>query len=91
MNNRYHVRISHKRTTVSLDNILSALMSLYLGVEPGSPEAHKSVRIWMQERLDRANDPCRIHVSQWIKLEIVGELISKDLAEKYGDWLLRSG
>ena len=40
MKNRYHIRFGERRTTVCLDNTLSILMSLYLGVEPGSLDAH---------------------------------------------------
>lgn len=87
MKNRYHVKLGGRRTTVCVDNLLSILLSLSLGVKPDSKEAHSAIRTWMQERIDRGNDPGRIRVSQWIQREVVEALISKDLAAKYGEWL----
>lgn len=91
MKKRYHIRLGERRTTVCLDNTLSVLMCLHLGVEPGTREAHSTIRRWMQEKIDLSDDPRRIRVSQWLQQEIVEELISKELAEKYSDWLLKEG
>jgi hypothetical protein len=88
---RYHVMLGERRTTVCLDTTLSVLMGLYLGVEPGSLEAHSAIRRWMQEKIDSSDDPGRIRVSQWLQREIVEELISKELAENYNAWLLKEG
>jgi len=47
----YHVTLGCRRTTVSLDIILSELLALKLGVEPDAPEAHAVVRQWLQAKL----------------------------------------
>ena len=46
-----------RRTTVSLDQIISVLLSLKLGYDPGSEDAHSAVRAYLQEKLDVKNDP----------------------------------
>lgn len=91
MKKRYHIRLGGRRTTVCLDNTLSVLMCLHLGVEPDTREAHSAIRKWMQERIVLNDDPGRIRVSQWLQREIVEELISRDLADKYSEWLLKDG
>ena len=91
MKERYHVRLGERRTTVCLDTILSVLLSLHLELEPGTKGTHSAIRSWMQKRIDRVDDPGRIRVSQWLQREIVEELISRELAEKYGDWMLKEG
>lgn len=91
MKDIYHVMLGKRRTTVCVDTILSVLLSLHLGLIPGTEETHSAIRIWMQKRIDKVNDPGRIRVSQWLQREIIEELIPKELAEKYGDWLLNDG
>lgn len=91
MKERYHVRLGERRTTVCLETTLSVLLSLHLGLEPGTIGTHSAIRGWLQERIDRVNDPGRIRVSQWLQREIVEALISRELAEKYGKWLLKDG
>lgn len=83
--------LGNRRTTVCVDTILSILLGLHLGLIPGSAETHSAIRSWMQKRIDKVNDPGRIRVSQWLQREIIEELISEELAEKYGDWLLNDG
>ncbi|MEO9206561.1 MAG: hypothetical protein ABI296_12760 [Gammaproteobacteria bacterium] len=41
---RYHIKVSDKRTTISLDKIISDLIAIKLGVDPSSEEAHSAVR-----------------------------------------------
>lgn len=85
---RDHVILGKKRTTVSLDNNLSILLSLQLGRQPKTPQAHTAVRQWLQARLDDGNDPGRSHTSQWLNSEVVHALITPALAERYGQWIL---
>lgn len=63
----YHVTLRKRRTTVSLDNILSVNVALRLGELPGTPDAHSAVRAYLQEKLDKAADPKRDYVSQWLR------------------------
>jgi hypothetical protein len=87
---RYHVTLGTKRTTVSLDNTLSVLLSLRLGQPPHTPQAQRAVRHWLQARLDEHKDYNRCRTSQWLRNEVVYALITDDLAELYGRWLDQS-
>lgn len=48
---RLHISFNGERTTVAVDNTLSALLAIKLGHEPETPEAWRAVREWLQERL----------------------------------------
>ena len=84
---RYHVTLGPKRTTVSLDNTLSVLLSLRLGQPPQTPQAQRVVRHWLQARLDEQKDYNRCRTSQWLRDEVVYALITNDLAALYDRWL----
>jgi hypothetical protein len=87
---RYHVTLGKKRTTVNLDNMLSILLSLQLGQKPQTPRAHSVVRQWLQARLDDGNDPGRSRTSQWLNNEVIQALITPKLEERYGQWVMAS-
>ncbi len=84
---RFHVRLGDKRTTVSIDRTLVELMALKLGEQPYSEEAHQAIRLWLQDRLDEANDPGRYKVSQWLQSEIIHALADKKVSNLYERWL----
>ena len=46
----YHVRLGERRTTVSLDNIISVLLSLKLGHEPRTEDANSAVQSYLQAK-----------------------------------------
>ena len=50
---RYHVVIDEVRTTVTLATVLSELLSLKLGAQPGTEQAHGAVRQWLQGQCPR--------------------------------------
>jgi hypothetical protein len=85
---RYHVTLGSKRTTVSLDTVLSSLLAIRLGSMPQSPEAHTAVRAWLQQQLDKANDPGRCLLSQWLRDQALLFLVDKRLSDTYLDALL---
>jgi len=85
---RYHILRGGHRTTISLDTTLSAIMSLKLKTEPGTPEAHTAIRAWIQHRVDEENDPGHQQFSQWIQSEIVLYLVDKKLSTTYWDWVI---
>jgi hypothetical protein len=87
---RYHVTLGPKRTTVSLDNTLSVLLSLRLGQPPHTPQAQRAVRHWLQARLDEHKDYHSCRTSQWLRNEVVYALITDDLAQLYDRWLDQS-
>jgi len=84
---RYHVRLGRRRTTVSVDKIVSEYLALHLGSTPGTLEAHGTVRAWLQAQLDRNNDPGRGRVSQWLLGEALEAMVSPALRAAYGRWL----
>ena len=83
---RFHVQLGDKRTTVSIDRTLTELMALKLGEQPYSEEAHQAIRLWLQDKLDEANDPGRYKVSQWLQSEIVHALVDNNLSKLYWEW-----
>ena len=87
---RYHLTLGRKRTTVSLDTLLSDLLAIRLGSFPHSPQAHGAIRAWLQQQLDQANDPGRIRVSQWLRDQAVLFLVDNHLSNTYLDWLLEN-
>lgn len=86
-NQRYHVTLGPKRTTVSLDNHLSLLLSLKLGYAPQTPQAQRAVRHWLQARLDEHRDYHRAHTSQWLGEEVIRALISAEVKNLYIQWM----
>ena len=85
---RYHLTLGSKRTTVSLDNMVSDLLAIRLGSLPQSPQAHGLVRAWLQQQLNWVNNPRFSRVSHWLRGQAVLFLVDKQLSETYLDWLL---
>ena len=48
---RYHVRFKGRRTTVTLDKILSQLIAAEFGVMPDRQDYHSTVQQWLQATL----------------------------------------
>lgn len=86
-NQRYHVTLGSRRTSVSLDNFLSLLLSLKLGHTPQTPQAQRAVRHWLQARLDEHGDYNRVQTSQWLTEEVLHALISAEVTNLYDQWM----
>src|SRR5512147_2160956 len=82
----YHVTLGKRRTTVSLDNILSVVLALKFGTEPGTEEAHAAVRRYLQDKLDGGNDLKRYYVSQWLREQALFELMDPKVTKMYWKW-----
>ncbi len=82
---RFHVALGERRTTVSMDKVLSDFLALHFGKAPGSPEAHTAIRAWAQRELDGSNDPGRIAVSQWLAGQALVLLARPELVEAWMD------
>lgn len=87
MKPRYHVQLGSKRTTVTLDQLLSDLLALKLGFQPNTPEAHAAVRAWLQNALDRGNDPGRCMTSQWLTKAAIMEIAESELRQAWNQLL----
>ncbi len=83
---RYHISMKIRgkptRTTISIDDILSELLELKLGGEPGTLEAHSLGREWLQKKYD---DEVKTGAeeSRWFKREVVLFIVEKGLREKW--------
>ena len=87
-NLRFHLWHGTRRTTVSLDTLLSSYLALHLGHTPETPQAHQAVRRWLQQRLNEHNDPGRVAVSQWLQRQVLDAVVDNNLSRAYGEWLL---
>lgn len=67
---RYHIQLATRRTTISMDTVLSELLAIRLGVTPNSKAAHKKIREWLETTIhDKLGDnpPGHSQVSQWAR------------------------
>lgn len=87
-NIRFHLRLGQRRTTATVDTLLSSYLAIRLGYPPETPGAHQAVRRWLQNRLDENNDPTRVAVSQWLQQEVISTLVDTQLSTHYVNWLL---
>jgi len=85
---RYHVYQGGKRTTVNLTMALAQLLAVKLGHTPETPAADRAIRHWLQQQLDRYNDPGMDYVSRWCQTPIVYAVLDPEIAERHGQWLL---
>ena len=69
--------------------IEDSLVAFHLGEETETRQATSAIQKWMQTELDRAGDPHRVHVSQWLQERILLEIVDKELSEKYFRWWLK--
>jgi hypothetical protein len=87
MPDRYHILKGEKRTTITVDTIISNLMALKLGYTPETTKAYSAVQKWIQKKFDEYNDPKRIFVSQWIREKAIFELLDTKISNRYWDWV----
>jgi hypothetical protein len=66
-----------------MDTILSEYLSVYLGTDPYTLEAHTAVRRWVQDRIDADNNPRRSGVSQWIVGQVLNVIVSPEIREHH--------
>ena len=89
---RYHVRFKGRRTTVTLDKIISQLIAAEFGVMPDRADYHSTVQQWLQATLtDKLghNVPGGNSISQYARLYAVEFIARRDLMEKLIDWRLQ--
>lgn len=87
----YRDREQAKRTTISIESYLYALLAIHLGYLPDGKEARRVVTEWLQGRLfeEPYYDTGRSRISQHLKERVICELVGKDLYNKYMDWRLK--
>ena len=86
----FHVRLGKRRTTISVDKIVSTLLALHLDAEPGTIQAHAAVRAYFQSKLDESSDPGRHYVTAWLREQALFDVLDNGLSKKYWAWFDKS-
>ncbi len=91
LQNRFHMTFQNQRTTISVDSILTELLSVKLGFEPETSKSNKAVRGWIQTKLieELGDQPIRKSASQYARRYLIEAIADSELEEKRVDWLLR--
>lgn len=92
LQNRFHITFRNQKTTISVDNILSELLSVKLGFVPETSESKKAVRDWIQIKLikELGDQPIRKSASQYARRYLIEAIADAELEEKRVNWLLRN-
>lgn len=88
---RYHIQFRNRRTTITVDRVVSELLAVKLGVSPKAPEAHSQIRTWFEKTLhDKLgeNVPGGNRISQDARQYAIEALADKTLMNKVWDWRL---
>jgi len=87
---RYHITFGNKRTTITVDTILSQMMAVKLGETPDTLEAHGAVREWLQKILvsKLGDDEARKDASQWARRYLIEAIADKKISKQWEDWWL---
>ena len=86
---RYHIRFQGRRTTVTLDKILSELIAISYGLTPDRTDYHSTVQQWLQATLTNKlgeNVPGGSSISQYARKYAIEEIARRDLMEKVWDY-----
>ncbi len=89
MQSKYHIVFDDKRTTISVDTILSELLAIKLGYAPDDDDAHSAVREWLQETLvsHLGDDSGPKSASQFARKYLIEQIADKKLSSKRSSWL----
>lgn len=89
---RYHITFGEKRTTITVDTILSEMMAIYLQQTPGTEAAHRAVRLWLQDTLvSRLGEyEGRNDASQFARRYLIEAIADNKISKKWEEWYLRN-
>jgi hypothetical protein len=94
---RYHLTLSKKRTTISMDKIISDLIAIKLGFTCGSKDTHTAVRKQLEKLILPYQDPESLYYSpsqlsykptQFVINQAILWLAGEELTEKYCEYKL---
>ncbi len=89
---RYHIQL-RRRTTVSMDKIVSDLLSIKLKTIPGTPEAHQAISKKLDEFIahdrDRGGELISHYINKHALLFLVDNMLSEQYWDYYWDHLLK--
>ena len=85
---RFHITFGKKRTTITVDTILSEMMDIRLHQKPGTEEAHRAVRLWLQDILvsHLGNYEGRNDASQYARRHLIEAIADSKISKKWVDW-----
>ena len=76
-----------ERTTAGMDIYLFNLLTLHLGFQPDSDDAHKAIRDWAQQIVEDTGYH-RYAISQLLREKAIMLIVDKKLSKKYTEWRL---
>ena len=82
---RYHIQLKSRRTTITLDTVLSELLAVKLGLSPADDKAHSAVRDWLQEMIVQKMGetmPGNSRLSQWTRQYAIEAIADPKLMNK---------
>jgi hypothetical protein len=80
---RYHIHLNSHRTTISMDKIISDLLAIKLGMQPGTKEARSAVRKQLEKFMGWNRGRTGIGLARYITEEAVLFISDKVLSEQY--------
>ena len=85
---RIHITFGKKRTTITVDTILSEMMAIHLHQKPGTEEANRAVRLWLQDTLvsHLGDFEGRNDASQHARRHLIEATADSKISKKWVDW-----
>lgn len=90
MQTRYHITFGKKRTTITVDSILSEMMAIKLNQTPDTEDAYRAVRLWLQDTLvSKLGDyEGRNDASQYARKYLIEAIADRKISKEWGNWLI---
>ena len=85
---RFHITFGKTRTTITVDTILSEMMAIHLHQKPGTEEAHRAVRLWLQDTLisHLGSYEGRNNASQYARRYLIEAIADNKISNEWVDW-----
>lgn len=84
---RYHLQLKKHRATVYLDNIVSDLISMKLGVKPGTAQAYHAIKKQLELYMELGLGMEWRALNEFIVEDAILELVDSGLSEKYMNYI----
>ena len=92
LQDRYHIQFSNRRTTITLDTVLSELLAVKLGFSTEDDRVHSAVRDWLQTTIIENmgdNLPTNSRVSQWARRYAIEAIANPKLMNKVVNYRIK--
>ena len=85
---RFHITFVEKRTTITVDSILSEMMAIHFHQKPGTEEAHRAVRLFLQDTLvsHLGSYEGRNDASQHARRYLIEAIADNKISKKWVNW-----